>query len=189
MTCHINRKNVITFFNLKNVKFETIKYIYLKYFFHYIKITNVVNSDYCSVLFTELQLLLNTILIYLPFYSPHIHCIFWIEDAPKIEEDDPETITDFIDHHITCHKPDDEDSTLAGLVKRQMHRHSHTCRIGSNQKCHFHFPLAPMSKTCILEPLEDDLDIEPDKKEHIKHQWEKIEKHLHDMNMGGKCVI
>lgn len=41
-----------------------------------------------------------------------------------------------------------------------------------------------MRTTCILEPLEDDLNIEADKKEQIKHQWEKIEKYLYGMNMG-----
>ena len=33
--------------------------------------------------------------------SPHTHCLFWIEYAPKFEVDDDQQVIDFVDKYIT----------------------------------------------------------------------------------------
>ena len=37
-----------------------------------------------------------------------------------------------------------------------IHRHSKTCHIGNTHKCRFGFPVPPMPKTLLLEPIECD---------------------------------
>ena len=37
--------------------------------------------------------------------SPHAHCLFWVQDAPKINRDPDEVVCAFIDKHITATPP------------------------------------------------------------------------------------
>lgn len=39
-----------------------------------------------------------------------------------------------------------------------MHKHSQTCKKGGKDVCRFGFPLPPLEKTMILEPLDADVD-------------------------------
>lgn len=32
--------------------------------------------------------------------SPHAHCLFWVEDAPLLDEDDDQTVCDFVDQYV-----------------------------------------------------------------------------------------
>ena len=36
--------------------------------------------------------------------SPHIHCLLWIKDSPKVDND-MENVIEFIDKYISCSKP------------------------------------------------------------------------------------
>ncbi len=38
--------------------------------------------------------------------SPHIHCLFWVKDAPEFEKDQDQDVCDFIDKYISCKLPD-----------------------------------------------------------------------------------
>ena len=34
--------------------------------------------------------------------SPHVHCLLWVKDSPKINEDPDEVVCQFIDNYITA---------------------------------------------------------------------------------------
>ena len=88
--------------------------------------------------------------------SPHIHGLFWIKNAPEYSKDTDQDITNFVDSYVSC-KADSDD--LTELVNLQRHKHSKTCKKRGNAVCRFNFPLPPMPRTMILEPLsETDLD-------------------------------
>lgn len=31
--------------------------------------------------------------------------LFWVKDAPKVDEDDDELVTDFVDQYVSCEVP------------------------------------------------------------------------------------
>ncbi|XP_071152909.1 uncharacterized protein [Mytilus edulis] len=99
--------------------------------------------------------------------SPHTHCVFWVEDAPKFRVDDDDTVTKFIDKYISCKLPlESDDPELTDIVKTvQQHskNHSKSCR-KKGTECRFNFPRPPSEKTFISRPIEDD----EEDKEHDK---------------------
>ena len=62
--------------------------------------------------------------------NEHLHCAIHIVDAPKIDVDEDDVVTDFIDKYITCALPDqDKYPELHQVVKTvQTHHHTTTCR-------------------------------------------------------------
>jgi hypothetical protein len=85
--------------------------------------------------------------------SPHIHCILWLKNAPKYDENDKESekeVLEFIDRFISC-----LNDMSNPFVTFNYHRHTHTCNKGRKNKkiCRFSFPKFPMKATCILDPL------------------------------------
>ena len=64
---------------------------------------------------------------------PHIHALFWVENAPTIDEEcsekDEEVIT-FIDRYITCSLPSDGGENYEEVLSLQSHskKHSKTCK-------------------------------------------------------------
>ena len=114
--------------------------------------------------------------------SPHIHCLLWIKDSPKIDND-MQCVVEFIDKYISCAKPTVEsDEEMSVLVANQMHRHSHTGRKGRKFKCRFGFPKPPMPNTVILEELPADMDVNA-KLAHGK-AYKVIEEELKAMGTG-----
>ncbi|CAB3987819.1 ATP-dependent DNA helicase PIF1 [Paramuricea clavata] len=88
--------------------------------------------------------------------SPHIHGLFWIKNAPEYGKDSDEDIAKFVDRYVSC-KADSDD--LTELVNLQRHKHSKTCKKRGHDVCRFNFPLPPMPRTIVLEPLsETDVD-------------------------------
>ena len=59
--------------------------------------------------------------------SPHAHTLLWIEGAPKYGVDDNQVVCDFIDQHVTCKIPSDEELKDMVLLLQQ-HSHSSYCR-------------------------------------------------------------
>ena len=114
--------------------------------------------------------------------SPHIHCLLWIKDSPKLDSD-MQCVVEFIDKHISCAKPTVEsDEEMSELVANQMHRHSHTCRKGRKFQCRFGFPKPPMPSTVILDELPADMDVNA-KLAHGK-AYKVIEEELKAMGTG-----
>ncbi|XP_069136358.1 uncharacterized protein [Argopecten irradians] len=88
--------------------------------------------------------------------SPHIHMLLWTENAPRYPDDNVESLIAYVDKYITCSLQTDN-SELAELVQLQVHKHSKTCKKGGKPVCRFGFPLPPLPRTMLLEPLETDV--------------------------------
>ena len=85
---------------------------------------------------------------------PHIHMVVWVKDAPKLDEDSDEVVTEFIDKNITCEMPPEDDEELYEIVMHvQMHSKNHTksCR-KTGLVCRFYFPKSPSNYTFICRP-------------------------------------
>ena len=97
--------------------------------------------------------------------SPHMHGLFWLKDAPKFDEDLPQSIeacTQFIDQYISC------TSGVEGII-HQHHDHTDCCKVVFKgvTKCRFGMPYPPMSSTKILIPFPTEFDT------HVKQKASK----------------
>ncbi|XP_078330659.1 uncharacterized protein LOC111107339 [Crassostrea virginica] len=90
--------------------------------------------------------------------SPHMHCLYWIENAPKLDQDGDETVCDFIDKYVSCAVPsENEDEELRSIVlavQQHSKKHSKSCR-KKGSECRFHFPRPPSVNTFINSPQEE----------------------------------
>ncbi|XP_062587579.1 uncharacterized protein LOC134249219 [Saccostrea cucullata] len=122
--------------------------------------------------------------------SPHMHCLYWVENPPKIDEDTEETVCDFIDRYITCALPcENDDAELRRIVlgvQQHSKSHSKSCR-RKGTDCRFHFPRPPSERTFITRQSEKDIEELEDGKGLSKSQakdillrvWDEV---LDDMN-------
>ncbi|XP_029957163.1 uncharacterized protein LOC115395673 [Salarias fasciatus] len=87
--------------------------------------------------------------------SPHVHCLFWIEGAPKIDQNTDEEVVEFIDQFVTCELPSDDDTLLDIVSSVQTHskRHSKSCR-KNKTTCRFHFPKPASTRTFLCKMKE-----------------------------------
>ncbi|XP_062609123.1 uncharacterized protein LOC134270887 [Saccostrea cucullata] len=121
--------------------------------------------------------------------SPHMHCLFWIEGAPKLDEDGEDAVCEFIDRYVTCEIPSEsEDAELRKIVQDvQQHskKHSQSCR-KKGTDCRFNFPRPPSKKTFLAKPrnFEEDTENESngnlvlkrnDAKAILQKVWENIQ--------------
>ncbi|XP_063048465.1 uncharacterized protein LOC134442065 [Engraulis encrasicolus] len=105
--------------------------------------------------------------------SPHVHCLFWVENAPKIDKDSDADVTSFIDKYISCQLPSDKDPELFEIVNSvQKHstRHSKTCR-KKNTVCRFNFPRPVSNCTFITRGVSSE---ELNDKDEVKRASEII---------------
>ncbi|XP_062577465.1 uncharacterized protein LOC134239308 [Saccostrea cucullata] len=122
--------------------------------------------------------------------SPHMHCLYWVENAPKFDEDDEETVCDFIDRYITCALPsENDDSELRRIVlgvQQHSKNHSKSCK-KKGTDCRFNFPRPPSQRTFITRQCEEEeKDTETDgkfcksqAKDILLHVWNEV---LNDEN-------
>ncbi|MES9883788.1 MAG: hypothetical protein ABW185_23290 [Sedimenticola sp.] len=103
----------------------------------------------------------------------------WVEDAPNFETNSEDEIQAFVDKHITCSIPgDDEDlSNLLGHV--QKHTHSVACR-KHGKKCRFHFPRPLVRRTIAASPPAEPVpshqqEIYTDTLQDVQEQLEKLD--------------
>ncbi|XP_044742323.1 uncharacterized protein LOC123304800, partial [Chrysoperla carnea] len=87
--------------------------------------------------------------------SAHVHGLYWLNEAPKLNLEDPESknnVENFIDKYITT---DSESVSESGLINYQRHSHTRSCRREYKRQkyCRFGIPHPPLDKTCILTPL------------------------------------
>ncbi|XP_061169173.1 uncharacterized protein LOC133178496 [Saccostrea echinata] len=91
--------------------------------------------------------------------SPHMHCLYWVENAPNIDSDGEETVCNFIDRYVTCALPsemDDFDLRKTVLeVQQHSKKHSKTCK-KKGTECRFNFPRPPSQRTFISTPQDDE---------------------------------
>lgn len=91
--------------------------------------------------------------------SPHVHLVVWLEGAPKFDAHNPHTfeaVVSFVDKFISTSSDDTE---VQDFLKYQYHKCTHTCRKTTRGiiSCRFGAPFFPMSETCILQPVPEDL--------------------------------
>ncbi|XP_062598312.1 uncharacterized protein LOC134259730, partial [Saccostrea cucullata] len=93
--------------------------------------------------------------------SPHMHCLYWIENAPNIDSDGEGAVCNFIDRYVTCALPSEiDDSDLRKTVSEvQQHskKHSKTCK-KKGTECRFNFPRPPSQRTFITS-LQDNENV------------------------------
>ena len=106
--------------------------------------------------------------------SPHIHCSLWIKDAPEYSKHTHNEIAKFVGNYVTS-KADLHE--LGDLINLQRHSHSKTCKKNGHKICRFNFPLFPMPRTMILEPLSE-ISLDDIQKTQIKKDYEKIQQLL-----------
>ena len=80
--------------------------------------------------------------------------IVWVDGAPKLMSNSHEEITSFVDQYLKCSSGHDDNQDF---VQLQVHKHSRTCRKKEDNICRFGYPLPPLAKTMVLEPLESDV--------------------------------
>ena len=118
--------------------------------------------------------------------SPHTHCLFWIEEAPKLNADSDDKVAEFVDKYVSCALPskqdDEELMEIVGSVQQHSKRHSKSCK-KKGTKCRFNFPRPPSMRTFVANPVPVDFDDEDDKsvntpehdaKELLKSVWTAV---------------
>ena len=48
--------------------------------------------------------------------SPHVHCLFWIENAPIIDKNSDKEVIQFIYKYVTCELPAEDDTLLDSFI-------------------------------------------------------------------------
>ena len=62
---------------------------------------------------------------------PHAHCLLWVKDSPKINQDPDEIVCEFVDKYITVQipQPTHANELYIKLMKHlQKHAHSDYCQ-------------------------------------------------------------
>ena len=118
--------------------------------------------------------------------APHIHCLFWVKNAPKLNENSDEEIAEFVDKYVSTELPDaDDEPELHEIVSTcQMHRKRHTksCKKG-NQKCRYNFPRPASENTFIARAKNKDdgnIDDMSDDNQHAHQNARKCLKSMQD---------
>ncbi|XP_052696227.1 uncharacterized protein LOC128174822 [Crassostrea angulata] len=121
--------------------------------------------------------------------SPHMHCLYWIQNAPSIDSDGVEAVCNFIDRYVTCAVPtENSDAELRkSVLEVQQHskKHSKSCK-KKGTECRFNFPRPPSQKTFITsvqeEESSDDCEIDSETmvnkayaKDILVSVWDKIQ--------------
>ena len=86
--------------------------------------------------------------------TPHVHCLLWVKDAPKIGRDPNNVVCAFIDKYITATTPPaTHESAHDNALVTRLQKHSHSDYCHRNKKCQFGFPKAPSMHTIISQPV------------------------------------
>ncbi|XP_062612107.1 uncharacterized protein LOC134273904 [Saccostrea cucullata] len=91
--------------------------------------------------------------------SPHMHCLYWVSNAPNIDSDGEEVVCNFIDKYVTCGIPseiDDAELRKSVLdVQQHSKNHSKSCK-KKGTDCRFNFPRPPSQRTFITISSEEE---------------------------------
>lgn len=81
--------------------------------------------------------------------AQHPHATLHVKDAPKLDQDDDNVVTKFIDKYITCAIPDEKEFSEFNKLMKTVQSHSHTqkCCKKKGVKCRFNFHLPPSDET------------------------------------------
>ncbi|XP_049447557.1 uncharacterized protein LOC125898007 [Epinephelus fuscoguttatus] len=90
--------------------------------------------------------------------SPHVHCLFWVENALLIDKNTDEEVVQFIDKYVTCELTSSDEELLDIVTSVQQHskRHAKTCK-KKNAVCRFNFPGLASARTFICQREPDEV--------------------------------
>ncbi|KAJ8019346.1 ATP-dependent DNA helicase PIF1 [Holothuria leucospilota] len=116
---------------------------------------------------------------------PHIHCLFWVKDAPVLGQSENSEVVSFINQYISCELPSPEtDPELHEIITNvQTHSktHSKSCKKGG-KVCRFNFPKLPSTQTFMSKPestCTNDQALKKGKAEQVFHElWDNVFKIL-----------
>ena len=79
--------------------------------------------------------------------SPHAHCLLWVKDAPKIDNDPDDVVCAFIDKYITAMIPSVTcENEHHNKLMDSLPTHTHSDYHHKNKSCCFGFPKPPATK-------------------------------------------
>lgn len=115
--------------------------------------------------------------------APHTHWLAYVENAPIYGKDSNEDICAWIDKYVTVSRT--KHPKVKHLLHLQTHKHSRTCRQTVQNcrdfvKCRFHFPIPPLDRTRILDPLPDDFD--PNARKCLSQAADRIQDKLRQIS-------
>lgn len=90
--------------------------------------------------------------------SPHVHAIYWVQDAPVFGDSNDVTIQRFHDTYISAKIPPPDDALHDIVKSRQMHQCSKYCQ--RHKSCRFGFPKMPVKQTTVTRGKISDVDVE-----------------------------
>jgi exonuclease III len=108
--------------------------------------------------------------------SEHEHGLLWIEDAPIYGRDNNSEIENFLDKYITC----DTDHLDPALAKFHRHYHTRSCKKRRNSHCRYNFPMPPMKRTIVLEPISS---LDKDLADKSRSMFTSLEQKNYDSEM------
>ena len=121
---------------------------------------------------------------------PHIHCLFWIKDAPKFGVSPESDVISFIDRYVSCDMPSQtEHPVLHEIVTNvQTHSkaHSKSCR-KAGKTCRFNFPKLPSQTTFIAKP-DSNKDSTSDNTLDMQSASKLIQNMWNSFNYDGNCT-
>ncbi|KAJ8034442.1 ATP-dependent DNA helicase PIF1 [Holothuria leucospilota] len=127
---------------------------------------------------------------------PHIHCLFWVKNAPRIDQSTDTEVATFINQYVTCKMPlptqDPELHEIVSSVQVHSKNHSKSCKKGG-KRCRFNFPQLPSLETFISRPhscsVQDETsgDTSNTTSQHAEHvlqkMWDNIFKSTSTVNL------
>ena len=128
--------------------------------------------------------------------SPHIHCLFWIKDAPILGKDSDQTVCDFIDEFISCHIPPQNVDLHRKVSTFQKHSRNHTksCKKG-NRPCRFNYPRPVAKRTFISRPVSNTDEHAPTENEvklaktQLSAVWDILNRNLEDESISTDDLL
>ena len=109
--------------------------------------------------------------------SPHIHCLFWVKDAPMLGRDTDLAVCDFVDQFISCKVPPEEVALHNKVDRFQHHSKHHTksCKKG-NSPCRFNYPRPVAKTTFVSRPVSKTDEHAPSNAEieHARNQLSSV---------------
>ena len=118
--------------------------------------------------------------------SPHLHMLAWCKDAPSFDTNTEEEIAQYVDQHVACSLPKDDDSLKDLLLLVQKHTHSGSCR-KHGKACRFHFPHLPVKTTTVFKPPEE--DVPTAKQEYYKEILANVHEELDKLDGDSEVTI
>ena len=122
--------------------------------------------------------------------SPHIHCLFWIKDAPVLGKDSDQAVCDFVDQYVSCQIPSENEELHDKVSRFQTHSRNHTksCKKG-NRPCRFNYPRPVAKRTFISRPISKTDEHAPSENEvklartQLSAVWDILNGRLEDESM------